>query len=387
MTRWEKVKAFNTTWNDLPRRLMWIAILLAGLFLTLSALPFVAPFVLAALFSWLIEPAVRAVTGRLGGQPIARKAVAAVFVVLIAGTALVLLMVLIGRLFEEVRALAVALPGWVASASADVFAWLDGLDFELGALEVRVEETLTSIMSELSAMLTTLASRIASLVARGAWAAAASLPQVILFIVLTLMGTFYMSADRQRIQSYVISLLPERYRQKSNLFRLSLLRAIFGQLRAAMIMLLVTFAELTLGFLLMGLDYAFLFAALIALLDALPVIGAGLFLIPMSLYGFVVGNLTLGIGTALIYLMTIVMRQLLEPRIIGRQLGLYPLATMMAMYAGLRVMGFAGMLLGPLMLLLCKVVLTADQAEAMRAAQRKPLFGRRKNSNPPAKGK
>ncbi|MDR0929425.1 MAG: sporulation integral membrane protein YtvI [Oscillospiraceae bacterium] len=377
MKLWEKIKAFNATWNDLPRRLLLIAALLAGLFLALGALPFVAPFVLAALFSWIIEPAVRAVTKRLGDKPAVRKAAAAVFVVLIAGVALVLLMMLIGRLFEEVRALAVALPGWVATASTDVFNWLDGLDFELGALEARVEETLTSIMNELSAMLTTLASRIASLVARGAWAAAAVVPQGILFIVLTLMGTFYMSADRQRIQGYVVSLLPEQYRQKSNLFRLSLLRAIFGQLRAAMIMLLITFTELTLGFLLMGLDYALLFAALIALLDALPVIGAGLFLIPMSLYGFVAGNLTLGIGTALIYLMTIVVRQLLEPRIIGRQLGLYPLATMMAMYAGLRVMGFAGMLLGPLMLLLCKVVLTADQAEAMRAAQRKPVFSRR----------
>ena len=118
---------------------------------------------------------------------------------------------------------------------------------------------------------------------------------------------------------------------------------------------------------------AVLLALFIAVLDALPVIGAGLFLIPMMLYGIIVGDAGMAVGFGLIYLMTIVVRQLLEPRLIGRQLGLYPLATMMAMYAGLQAMGFLGMLLGPLMLLLCKVALTADVNKAADMARRPPI--------------
>ena len=112
-------------------------------------------------------------------------------------------------------------------------------------------------------------------------------------------------------------------------------------------------------------------AALIAAADALPVIGAGLFLLPAAAHGFLTGSLLRGIGFAALYAVTAVTRQLMEPKLIGRQLGLHPLSTMTAMYAGLRAMGFAGMLLGPLLLLVCKVTLTADPAQ--RAAFEQPL--------------
>lgn len=389
MEKWmDKLRAINDEWNDLPRRLLWIIAMVCCLLLAIGAFRYVAPFVLAALFAWVLNPVVSFFTRRFGEKKAVRNIVSAVCVVLLAALLLTITLLLVGRVFSEIKALALAMPSWISTTTSDIIAWVEGLEFEWAAnLEATIEETLLRLLADLASMLTSLATRIASTVARVAWSAASMLPQSILFIVLTLMGTFYMSADRERIFSFLRQLLPEKYRERSNIFRASILRAMFGQLRSALIMLWVTFAELSIGFIAMRMDYAILLAIAIALLDALPVIGAGLFLIPMCLYGVVFGNVTLAVGSGLIYLATIIVRQLLEPRIIGRQLGLYPLATMMAMYAGLMAMGVLGMILGPTTLLICKVALTVDPDNASEAATHKPLFKKlsRKKDKPESK--
>ncbi len=360
----EWIKAFNAEWNDLPRRLLWIVIMIGCLYVVLIALPYVFPFVLAAVFAWIINPAVTAVARLFGNKKAARSIASIVFVVLLASLVITLTLLLVGRIFEEARALTIALPSWVGTASRDVITWFEGLNLDwlesAGVMRDTITDTVMRMLSDLTSMLSSTATRIASTAARIAWQAMGFLPQAIVFIVLTLMGTYYMSADKERIFAFLKGLLPEKHRVRSNMYRAGILRAVLAQLRAAMIMLLVTFGELSIGFLAMGMDYAVLLALIIAVLDALPVIGAGLFLIPMTIYGIATGNLVLAVGSGLIYVTTIVVRQLMEPRLIGRQLGLYPLATMMAMYAGLHALGFLGMLIGPAMLLLCRVALTAD---------------------------
>ncbi len=353
------LRTFNEDWNDLPRRLLWIVGMFAVLALILLVFPYIAPFALAALFAWMLDPVVRFATKLLGGSRAVRGIVSGVLVSLLAGLVIFLLLVLTGRVFEELKALASALPGWINDISTAVSAWIDGLNPDIGLAEVGVQEALLRLLAEATSMLTTIASQLASTAARFAIRTAGMLPKGILFTVLMLVGTFYMSADKERVWKYIRSLLPEKYAKRSSEVRTSILRAVLSQLRAAMIMMAVIFGELSVGFMVMGLDYAILFALIIAVLDALPVLGAGLFLIPMFIYGLAFGQVSLAVGGAVLYLLTIFLRQLLEPRIIGRQLGLYPLATMMAMYAGLHAMGFLGMLLGPMMLLLCKVVFTA----------------------------
>lgn len=368
----ERYEAINADWNDLPRRLLWIVGLIACLFLVLFAFPYVAPFALAALFAWMINPAVTFLTRITGGKKAMRGVFSILFVIFLASLLMLLLMLLSGRVFEEIKTLAIAMPGWITQASTDVINWLEGLDLDWLLLENSLEEIVMRMVTDVTSALTSLATRIATSAARGAWRAVGVLPQGILFIVLTLMGTFYMSTDKERIFTFLRSLLPERHRKRSTLMRASVIHAVLTQIRSALIMLCVTFAELSVGFLLMKMDYAILLALIIALLDALPVVGAGLFLIPMCLYGIVVGNATLAVGAGLLYLTAIVMRQILEPRIIGHQLGLYPLATMMAMYAGLIAMGFLGLLLGPLLLLLCKVALTVDNDQIAEPVAVKP---------------
>lgn len=370
----DTLREWNENWNDIPRRLLFIIIMFGCALLALLVFPYVAPFVIGALFAWLIEPAVRFITKRLGGSKTIRGIVVAVLVLVVVTAVTFLILYLSGVVIEEIKSLALALPGWLSTGTQNVRDWIEGFDLDFGLLDPAfgLEDALVRFLAETSTMLSTLATRVASEVARIAFAAVGRLPQGILFLVMTIFGTFYMSADKERIISFVKGLLPEKYANRSRIVRKSLLRVIFSQIRAAFVMMLITFTELAIGFSIMGIDYAILLAMIIAAIDVLPVLGAGMFLLPMLGYGLVIGDMLLAIGAGVMYILLIAVRQLVEPRIIGKQLGLYPMATMMAMYAGLKAMGFLGMLLGPLMLLLCKVVLPTN-LEADTLPEKKPL--------------
>jgi predicted PurR-regulated permease PerM len=93
--------------------------------------------------------------------------------------------------------------------------------------------------------------------------------------------------------------------------------------------------------------YAVLLAAFIALLDLLPIIGVGTLLIPWGIIAAATGNLALGVGLLALHAVIILIRQFLEPKLLGKQLGMHPLLALLATYAGLKLFGFWGLMLLP----------------------------------------
>ena len=121
----------------------------------------------------------------------------------------------------------------------------------------------------------------------------------------------------------------------------------FRYLRAYLLILLTTFAELFVGFLILRVRYAFLLSLLIAVVDIFPVLGVGTVLIPWAVVLLIRKNFYLGFGLLILYGVVTVLRQIIEPRLVGKSLGLHPLAALIASYAGWRWFGFLGMALGP----------------------------------------
>ena len=116
----------------------------------------------------------------------------------------------------------------------------------------------------------------------------------------------------------------------------------------------LTAAELLIGFLLLSVDYAVLLALITAVLDALPVLGVGIVLIPYAILSFAMGNTVTGIGLLILYGVITVVRQIAEPRLVGKSLGLHPILMLIAFYAGWRLFGVAGVLIGPLLAMVIK---------------------------------
>ena len=106
------------------------------------------------------------------------------------------------------------------------------------------------------------------------------------------------------------------------------------------------------GFLILRIDYALILALGIAIFDALPFFGSGAILIPWAIVGFLSGKTSLGVGLLIIYLSVLLMRQMIEPKVVGSSIGMHPLLTLISMYAGYRIFSIGGLILGPLCLML-----------------------------------
>jgi predicted PurR-regulated permease PerM len=131
-------------------------------------------------------------------------------------------------------------------------------------------------------------------------------------------------------------------------------------IKAYGILLLLTFALLLIGFWILGVEYAFLLAFLIALADLLPVIGVGTILIPWGIIMLIQKEFYLGFGLLILFLAISLIRQVAEPKVLGKSLGLHPLLALFATYVGFTLFGLLGMILAPIVALLGKRLLSSQ---------------------------
>ena len=112
------------------------------------------------------------------------------------------------------------------------------------------------------------------------------------------------------------------------------------------------------GFNIIGVSYSLLLAFIISVFDAFPIFGVGGFLIPWAIYSFFTGSIRMGISLFILYFIVLIVRQTVEPKILGNQIGVHPLVTLIAMYTGLKLLGFIGLILGPITALLFKNIIS-----------------------------
>ena len=107
---------------------------------------------------------------------------------------------------------------------------------------------------------------------------------------------------------------------------------------------MITFIETLIGFLILGIDYALILSFLAAFMDVLPIIGVSVVYIPLAIYHFLIGNTFIGIGILVLLVLVTVVRQILEPKLISTTLDIHPILTLAAIFIGIKVYGFIGMI-------------------------------------------
>lgn len=364
----DRLHEWNARMGGLPERCLLIALTLLLCALFIFLLPYFLPLAAAWLLSSLLEPLVRRLIiwlrrVKLFGRAPGRSAATLIGMLLLFGVAGWLMAALFLRVTRELTALARSLPQLLAAFTETALPRLRELYYSYsGLLPDYISRLAEGALGSLGDTLMKWAGTISAAVTSGAWSTAASIPGVLLSVVLTIMSTYYLTADRARIRAFFVRLLPVPLMGRGRLIRARLFRALRMQVRSQLTVSLIVTAFLVILLTLFRVRYGLVAGLLIGVFDALPVLGAGLFLIPWSLLGFLTGDTGTGALMALAYLGTVVIRQIAEPRIVGKNLGLYPLAAMTAMYAGYRLMGFAGLLIGPVLLNILKVVLDAEEA-------------------------
>ncbi len=230
-----------------------------------------------------------------------------------------------------------------------------GQNENLQLVRERLSEMLESSVKELALSIT-------STISEYAGAFVKALPAVFIFLFVSLISCFYFCMDLDFVQTALKNLFPSSFTEKLRSFKERAFDAAKKYFRAYLIIFLLTFCELFVGFCVLRIEYALLLAFLIALLDILPVFGAGTALIPWGIISLIMGEYYVGFGLLILYLLITLVRQVAEPKIIGESLGLHPLLTLFAIYIGFKLFGIMGMLIGPFVLIMAKALLSSKKA-------------------------
>ncbi len=192
-----------------------------------------------------------------------------------------------------------------------------------------------------------------------------ALPELLLGLVVTVIAAFYFTLDGERIKSGIRAVLPESAKAMLSHIKKEAAVAAIGYLRSYSLILLITFAEIFFGLSVLGVEYSLLIAAITAVVDILPVLGVGIVLLPWALFALVTKDIFLGVGLLILYVIIVVVRQFIEPRIVGENLGIHPLLTLAAFYLGYRLFGFAGILIAPFALVAWRTLRTYSKNAAI----------------------
>ncbi len=177
------------------------------------------------------------------------------------------------------------------------------------------------------------------------------LPVFAIGFVFSIVSSFMIGLGGDGVFTFILSALPGRAKDALLLTKDFSTTVLLGYLKAYGLIMFITFCELSLGFFLLGVDNMFYIAFLVALLDIFPIFGIGTVLIPWGVVSLFTNNIPFGVAILVMYATIAFIRSIIEPKIVSLQLGLHPLATLVAIFIGVRLFGVSGVLLGPIVLL------------------------------------
>ncbi len=185
------------------------------------------------------------------------------------------------------------------------------------------------------------------------------LPNAATVIIFSLLATFFISKDWERFLRFGRNIVPVKARTSGKTVFADLKKALFGFIRAQATLISITTVIVLVGLLILKVDYAITIALLIGLVDLLPYLGTGLVFVPWIIYAALSGSIQFAIGLGVLYIIVLVQRQLMEPKILSSSIGLDPLATLIALFVGFKLIGFLGLLVGPVILVVIKTLHSA----------------------------
>lgn len=332
---------------------MFVAVVLALAYIGIKYLAvWLMPFLVGLVLALILQRPVDWVTRRTGlKHTLVAPVVTLILLVLIVALMTVVFICATGEAVKFIS----SLPGWFQTTAPHVISVISQrLEVIIQALpqewEAQIRDIAYQGLKTMQSRVGTMSAGILSLAANSA----ANLPGLLVRFIITVVATFFLCSEFGQVRAFFWRQVPEKYRMLAGEAWTTFAHT-FGQMvKSYLLIMFITFCELAVGLTLMRVEYSLLLAVLIAVVDIFPVIGTGTVLIPWGLIALLTGNMALGLGILLLYVIITVVRNVLEPRIVGKRIGLHPLVTLILMYLGLHLFGIPGMFLLPLSFILLK---------------------------------
>ena len=347
------------------RAQLWLRLTLRGvlalggaalvIWVGLPLLSLLSPFVLALIFAWMLNPGVRWIQRKTG---ISRKAVSLVLVILvfavIGGVLFGLGWIAVDQvrsLFDNQQSVLDDLLDGIVRVVNSLEGWLTGLGgiVPKGVLTTS-GDLINAIMDwvqglDLPGWLTEMAGQAPSM--------AANLSGFAVALVVFMMASYFITGDYPRLRFELTERVPLVARDFCRSVKDIFMSAFGGYIKSQLILSTGVFLILAVGFLLMRQPYGLLLALGLAVLDFIPIIGAGTVMVPWAVVDMVLGNYGEAAALMSIWGVIALFRRFAEPKILGDQTGLSPILSLVGIYLGMKAGGVLGMVVGPLLLLVC----------------------------------
>ncbi len=331
--------------------LAWaLVVLLLFLFVLPRVLVFFMPFVVGFILSLIANPMVRFLEKKI---KINRKYGTMVIIVCVIAAVVLLGYGIFAGLAIGIRGFMDYLPTMSANAQTEIIAAIDSLEnmmqkipflqnINVSELDKNVTNTLSGlVVGEDSITVTTLGG------------IAKSLPNMLVSGVMGLLATYFFIADRDKLAERISGHLPDSMTERTMQMYAHILKAVGGYFKAQFKIMGVIYVVITIGLILLRVKYAWLIGFGIAFLDMLPVFGTGTVLTPWAIVKFFSGNYGQAVGMLVLYVVSLLVHQLIQPKLIGESIGMNPFATLFFMYIGYQFYGVTGMIIAiPLGMLL-----------------------------------
>lgn len=331
------------------RAVLLVAAVLVLIYGVLPLLSLLSPFVLALVLAWLLNPLVRWLQRKLS---VSRKVLTLVLLILVFGIIGGILFGLAWMGVAQVRSL---FENWqgvmesVLTAMDGVVDWLGGLGGILPEGVLTTGEGLAEMAEQwlrgldVSGWLTSLAGRAPSLVS--------GVSGFVVATIVFVMASYFITGDYPRMRFLITDRVPSPARSFCGEVRRIFMGAFGGYLKSQLLLSLIVFVILAVGFVAIRQPYGLLLAAVLAVLDFIPIIGSGTVMVPWAVVDLIVGDYARAVQLLVIWGIVALFRRVGEPKILGDQTGLSPILSLVGIYVGMRVGGVLGMIVGPLLLL------------------------------------
>lgn len=359
------------------RRAANITVIVAGVVLAAwvffrYALSALLPFLLAAVIAALVSPVSEWISKK---TKIPKKLTSAVVLILLFSLMSALLYLAISRLIGELGDLLSRLsenPELIGNTLSSIIDRVTGNGTHFSFLQSIFEsESLKNLGIDLTGLLQdaigSLISSLTSALPVAAISLIKGIPSWILFVIVLLIAAYYFSSDGDSVGRGLSSVLPERWQARIPVIKDKFKRTVTGYIKAYFLLMLLTFFEMMIGLTILGVEYAFIMAIVISVVDILPILGAGTVLVPWAIFACLTSNTPLGVGLLILYAVTLIIRQIAEPRIVGSTLGIHPLATLASVYIGLKLIGFIGIFVGPMAAMMLRELFFKTEKEITTA--------------------
>lgn len=339
-------------WTRVFKNILYVVLLLLGLYVALKLSLFYMPFLVAFIISLIIEPAIKFIMAK---TKLTRRTSSIIIFIVVSAIILGSLTWILITLFSESSSLLQGLNNYFDKAYIQLQNLMASFQFD----KIHVSDEVLNVIQNSTGDLLETASNWMRNLLTSLINLVTSLPSIAICVGISVVALYFICVDKIYILDQVEHHLPKVWVRKIGRHLKDLIQTLGGYLKAEAMLVLVSFVISLIGLYILQfagfkIEYPLLMALFIGFVDALPILGSGTVMIPWAIICAINGDINLGIAVIVLLIVMSVARQILEPKLVSKNIGVHPIFTLIAMYTGFKVIGIMGLLIGPIVLIIVK---------------------------------